>query len=52
MAKISLSDWQTDEATAEGRVDLIPSRFDKIPQLIESLLKPIDIAIVQVTPPK
>ena len=26
--------WVADEAIAEGRVDLIPSRFVKIPQLI------------------
>jgi acyl-CoA hydrolase len=43
--------WVADEAIEEGRVDLIPSRFVKIPQLIESLLKPIDVAIVQITPP-
>ncbi len=43
--------WVADDAIAEGRVDLIPSRFVKIPQLIESLLKPIDIAVVQITPP-
>jgi len=43
--------WVADEAIEEGRVDLIPSRFVKIPQLIESLLRPIDVAIVQVTPP-
>jgi acyl-CoA hydrolase len=43
--------WVADDAIAEGRVDLIPSRFVKIPQLIESLLRPIDVAIIQVTPP-
>jgi acyl-CoA hydrolase/GNAT superfamily N-acetyltransferase len=43
--------WVADEAIEEGRVDLIPSRFVKIPQLIESLLKPIDVAIVQITSP-
>ena len=43
--------WVADEAIEEGRVDLIPSRFVKIPQRIESLLRPIDVAIVQVTPP-
>jgi acyl-CoA hydrolase/GNAT superfamily N-acetyltransferase len=43
--------WVADEAIEEGRVDLIPSRFVKIPQRIESLLRPIDVAIVQITPP-
>jgi len=43
--------WVADEAIEEGRVDLIPSRFVKIPQLIECLLRPIDVAIVQITPP-
>jgi len=43
--------WVADEAIEEGRVDLIPSRFVKIPQRINSLLRPIDVAIVQITPP-
>ncbi|MBW2431897.1 MAG: GNAT family N-acetyltransferase [Deltaproteobacteria bacterium] len=43
--------WVADEAIKEGRVDLIPSRFVKIPQLIESLLRPVDAAIVQITTP-
>jgi acyl-CoA hydrolase/GNAT superfamily N-acetyltransferase len=43
--------WVADEAIEEGRVDLIPSRFVKIAQRIESLLRPIDVAIVQITPP-
>jgi acyl-CoA hydrolase/GNAT superfamily N-acetyltransferase len=43
--------WVTDEAIEAGRVDLIPSRFVKIPQFIGSLLRPIDVAIIQVTPP-
>jgi acyl-CoA hydrolase/GNAT superfamily N-acetyltransferase len=43
--------WVADEAIEEGLVDLIPSRFVKIPQRIQSLLRPIDVAIVQVTPP-
>jgi len=43
--------WVAHEAIEEGRVDLIPSRFVKIPQLIESLLRPVDVATIQVTPP-
>ena len=45
------SGWVANEAIEEGRVDMIPSRFVKIPQLIESRLSPIDVAIVQITPP-
>ncbi len=45
------SGWVADEAIEEGRVDMIPSRFVKIPQLIESRLAPVDVAIVQITPP-
>jgi acyl-CoA hydrolase/GNAT superfamily N-acetyltransferase len=45
------SGWVADEAIEEGRVDMIPSRFVKIPQLIESRLAPVDVAVVQITPP-
>jgi len=45
------SGWVADEAIEEGRVDMIPGRFVKIPQLIESRLAPVDVAVVQVTPP-
>jgi len=45
------SGWVAEEAIEEGRVDLIPSRFVKIPQLIESRLSPVDVAVVQITPP-
>ena len=45
------SGWVANEAIEEGRVDMIPSRFVKIPHLIESRLSPIDVAIVQITPP-
>jgi acyl-CoA hydrolase len=49
--KTFFSGWVASEAIEEGRVDLIPSRFVKIPQLIESFLRPVDAAIVQITPP-
>ena len=49
--KTFFSGWVANEAIQEGRVDLIPSRFVKIPQLIQSLLRPVDLAIVQITPP-
>jgi acyl-CoA hydrolase len=45
------SGWVANEAIEEGRVDMIPSRFVKIPQLIESRLAPVDVAVVQITPP-
>ncbi len=49
--KTFFSGWVASDAIEEGRVDLIPSRFVKIPQLIASRLRPIDVAIVQITPP-
>jgi len=49
--KTFFSGWVADEAIKEGRVDLIPSRFAKIPKLIKSFLNPIDVAIIQITPP-
>ncbi|NNL77669.1 MAG: GNAT family N-acetyltransferase [Desulfobacterales bacterium] len=49
--KTFFSGWVADEAIQEGQVDMIPSRFVKIPQLFESLLRPVDVAIVQLTPP-
>ena len=45
------SGWVANDAIEEGRVDMIPSRFVKIPQLIESRLAPVDVAVVQITPP-
>ncbi len=49
--KTFFSGWVADEAIKEGRVDLIPSRFVRIPKLIKSFLNPIDVAILQITPP-
>ena len=49
--KTFFSGWVADDAIKEGRVDLIPSRFAKIPKLIKSFLNPIDVAIIQITPP-
>jgi acyl-CoA hydrolase/RimJ/RimL family protein N-acetyltransferase len=43
--------WIASEAITSGRVDLIPSRFAKIPDLIESGLIGFDAAIIQITPP-
>lgn len=43
--------WLASEAITAGRVDLIPSRFSKIPRLVESGIIKIDAAFVQITPP-
>ena len=43
--------WVASEAINSGRVDLIPSRFANIPDLIETGLISIDAAFVQITPP-
>jgi len=49
--KTFYSGWVASEAITAGRVDLIPSSFSRIPQLIESGRIPIDVAFVQITPP-
>ena len=49
--KTFFSGWVASEAIEEGRVDLIPSRFVKIAREIESLLRPVDVAVIQITPP-
>lgn len=43
--------WVSGEAISGGRIDLIPSRFSMVPQLIDSGLIDIDAVFVQVTPP-
>jgi acyl-CoA hydrolase/RimJ/RimL family protein N-acetyltransferase len=45
------SGWVASDAIATGRVDLIPSRFARIPELIESGQIAFDVAILQITPP-
>ena len=49
--KTFFSGWVASDAIAEGRVDLISSRFSQIPCLIKSGRIPIDVAFVQITPP-
>jgi acyl-CoA hydrolase/GNAT superfamily N-acetyltransferase len=49
--KTFFSGWVASEAITEGLVDLIPSRFSRIPRLIESGQIAIDAAFVQITPP-
>ena len=49
--KTFFSGWVASEAITAGRVDLIPSRFSAIPWLIKSRQLPVDVALIQVTPP-
>ncbi len=49
--KTFFSGWVASEAIVAGRVDLIPSRFSRIPGLIASRKIPLDVAFIQVTPP-
>ena len=48
--KTFYSGWITDAAIREGRVDLIPSRFSRIPWLFKSGAIRIDMAFIQITP--
>ena len=43
--------WVASDAITSGRIDLIPSRFANIPDLIASGLITFDAAFVQITPP-
>jgi len=49
--KTFFSGWVAKEAITAGRVDLIPSRFSRLTQLVESRRIPFNIAIVQISPP-
>ena len=49
--KTFFSGWVADEAIRAGHVDLIPSRFMRIPELVRSGRIPVDVAFVQVAPP-
>jgi len=49
--KTFFSGWIAGEAIQEGRVDLIPSRFSRIPWLFRTGAIHIDIAFIQITPP-
>ncbi len=45
------SGWIASDAIADGRVDLTPCRFSRVPALFKSGAVPLDAAIVQITPP-
>ncbi|HMA67043.1 MAG TPA: GNAT family N-acetyltransferase, partial [Desulfosalsimonadaceae bacterium] len=49
--KTFFSGWVAKEAITAGRVDLIPSRFSRLAQLIDSRRIPFDVAFIQITPP-
>ena len=49
--KTFFAGWVASDAINAGRIDLIPSRFSEIPDLIESGRICIDAAFIQVTPP-
>lgn len=49
--KTFYSGWVASTAITAGRVDLIPSRFSRIPWLFKSGAVHIDVAFIQVTPP-
>ena len=49
--KTFFSGWLVSDAVSAGRVDLIPSRFSRIPWLMESGRIRIDAAFIQITPP-
>ncbi len=49
--KTFFSGWVASDAITQGRVDLVPSRFSRIPALIASGRIRIDAAFVQITPP-
>ncbi|MBU0515527.1 MAG: GNAT family N-acetyltransferase [Proteobacteria bacterium] len=49
--KTFFSGWVASEAITAGQVDLIPGRYSRIEHLISSGRVPIDVAMVQVTPP-
>lgn len=49
--KTFFSGWVASDAITAGRVDLIPSRFSRIPQLIGAGRIGVDAAFLQVSPP-
>jgi len=49
--KTFFSTMVSTEAVIAGSVDLIPARISQIPRIIKSKRIPIDVAIIQITPP-
>jgi len=49
--KTFFSGWPAGKAIRSGQIDLIPSRFSRIPKLIEIGRIVVDAALIQVSPP-
>jgi acyl-CoA hydrolase/GNAT superfamily N-acetyltransferase len=49
--KTFFSGWVAKDAITAGRVDLIPSRFSRLTQLVNSRRIPFDVAFIQISPP-
>jgi acyl-CoA hydrolase/GNAT superfamily N-acetyltransferase len=49
--KTFFSGWAASEAITAGRMDLIPSRYARIPKLFRTGAIKVDAAFVQITPP-
>ena len=49
--KTFFSGWIAADAITEGRVDLIPSRFSRVPWLFKSGAIRVDAAFIQISPP-
>ncbi|MEW6262116.1 MAG: GNAT family N-acetyltransferase [Thermodesulfobacteriota bacterium] len=49
--KTFFAGWVASEAITAGRVDLIPCRFSRVPELIASGSMQVDVAFVQIAPP-
>jgi acyl-CoA hydrolase/GNAT superfamily N-acetyltransferase len=49
--KTFFSTMVSTEAVIAGSVDLIPARISQIPRIIKSKRIPIDVAMIQITPP-
>lgn len=49
--KTFFSGWVADDAIRSGSIDLIPTRFCRIPKLIELGVIRIDVSFIQITPP-
>jgi acyl-CoA hydrolase/RimJ/RimL family protein N-acetyltransferase len=49
--KTFFSGWIASEAISAGRVDLIPSRYSRIPWLFKTGAIHLDVAFIQITPP-
>jgi acyl-CoA hydrolase/GNAT superfamily N-acetyltransferase len=49
--KTFFSSWVSSEAVVSDSVDLIPARISQLPKIIKSNRIPIDVALIQISPP-